>query len=61
MLFQINKYHDKLNFKEDDTVDITSLETLNKSDSGRKILSLIQSGEYFEMPIIKNQQVTKNA
>lgn len=57
MLFEINKY--KLGIEDADDVDIENLDTLGSSNNGRKILNAINDGSYFEMPLIRNQQVSR--
>jgi hypothetical protein len=57
MLFEIKKY--ELGIVDSDQVNIDSLTTLSQSKAGLKILSAIESGNYFKMPMIKNQQITR--
>lgn len=57
ILFQINKY--KLEIEDTDSIDLTSKATLATTTAGQKVLASIESGKYFEMPIIRNQQWTR--
>ncbi len=57
MLFEIKKY--ELGITEKENVNIDTLETLSKSKSGLKILAAIENGNYFKMPLVKNQQITR--
>jgi hypothetical protein len=57
MLFQINRF--RLGINENDKIDISSLETLKTTKAGLKVLESINSGEYFKMPLVRNQQLTR--
>lgn len=57
LLFEIKRW--ELEISESSDIDITSLDTLKNSKDGLKVLESIESGEYFRMPLVKNQQFTK--
>lgn len=54
ILFEINKY--KLGM-EDETVDVSSMETLTKHP---KIITAIKSGKYFEMPLMRTELMDRH-
>jgi hypothetical protein len=57
MLFQINRW--RLDIKDTDSIDITSLDTLKNSKAGLTVLKSILDESYFKMPLIRNQQLTR--
>jgi hypothetical protein len=59
ILFEIQKYMLNLKTKDIESIDISTLETIKKTDKSQEILKAIESEEYFKMPLIRSQQLDR--
>lgn len=59
ILFEIQKYMLNLRNDEIEKIDISTLETIKKTDKSQKVIKAIESGEYFKMPLIRSEQLDR--
>ena len=63
VLFYINRQHLRLSDEEADKIDFSSIESIKKTASeyvGKRIVLMMETGEYFNMPLIRSKSWTRH-